>query len=461
MGFSLQSKGLQGVLYSINILHFTFTILLFAFTTMSIQQYNHFETLQIHAGYEPDPTTLSQAVPLYQTTAYRFKDSAHAQRLFALEEQGNIYSRLTNPTTEIVEKRISALEGGLASLVVSSGHAAQLIAITTILSQGDSLVSSPFLYGGTFNQLKVYLNNLGITTRFAKSDRAEDFESLIDKSTKAIYVETIGNPGFSVPDFEALSKLSIKFQIPLIVDNTFAAAGFLCRPIEHGAHIVVQSATKWINGHGTGLGGVVTDSGNFDWNNGKFPLLSEPSAGYHGLTYTKAFDNAAFIARARCEGLRDLGPCISPFNSFLLLQGLETLSLRVERQCENALKLANWLKNHSKVKRVNYLGLSNHPSHIVAKRFLKNGFGSMLSFEVDGDLKATALLVDNLKLVSHVANVGDLRTLIIQPSITTHQQLSAQEQLAAGVSPSLLRVSVGIEHIDDIIRDFERAFGRI
>lgn len=416
-----------------------------------------FETLQLHAGFEPDPVTLSQAVPIYLTTAYRFKDSAHAQRLFALEEQGNIYSRLTNPTSEILEKRISALEGGLASLVVSSGHAAQLIAFTTILSQGDSLVASPFLYGGTFNQLKVYLKNFGITTRFAKSDSAEDIEKQIDETTKAIYFETIGNPGFSVPDFEAIGKLSAKYGIPLIVDNTFAAAGFLCRPIEHGAHVVVQSATKWINGHGTALGGVITDSGTFPWNNGKFPLLSEPSLGYHGLKYTESFANAAFIARARCEGLRDLGPCISPFNSFLMLQGLETLSLRAERQCSNSFKLASWLLSHSKVKRVNYLGLENHPSHYLAKKYFKNGFGSMLTFEVEGDDTDTAKVVDNLKLVSHVANVGDSKTLIIQPANTTHQQLTQQEQFAAGVTPNLLRVSVGIEHIDDIIGDFENA----
>lgn len=428
---------------------------------MSTQQYNHFETLQVHAGYETDPTTLSQTVPLNLTTAYRFKDSAHAQRLFALEEQGNIYSRLTNPTTEVLEKRITALENGLASLVVSSGHAAQLIAITAILSQGDSLVASPYLYGGTFNQLKVYLKNLGITTRFAKSEKAYDLEAQIDETTKAIYVETIGNPGFSVPNFDALSKLSNKYQIPLIVDNTFAAAGYLCRPIEHGAHIVVQSATKWINGHGTALGGVITDSGNFNWQNGKFPLLSEPSPGYHGLRYTEAFGNAAFIARARCEGLRDLGPCISPFNSFLMIQGLETLSLRAERQCQNALALAKWLKSQPKVKYVNYLGLPEHPSHNLAKRYLRNGFGSMLSFEVDGNLDATSRVVDRLKLVSHVANVGDSRTLIIQPANTTHQQLNQQEQAAAGVTPSLLRVSVGIEHIDDITADFESAFGRI
>lgn len=428
---------------------------------MSTTQHKHYETLQIHAGYSADPTTLSQTVPLNLTTAYRFKDSAHAQRLFALEEEGNIYSRLTNPTTEVLEKRITALENGLASLVVSSGHAAQLIAITTILSQGDSLVASPFLYGGTFNQLKVYLKNLGITTRFAKSEKAVDIEAQINETTKAIYIETIGNPGFSVPDFDTLSKLSNKYQIPLIVDNTFAAAGYLCKPIEQGAHIVVQSATKWINGHGTALGGVITDSGNFNWRNGKFPLLSEPSAGYHSLRYTEAFGNAAFIARARCEGLRDLGPCISPFNSFLMIQGLETLSLRAERQCQNALALAKWLQKHPKVKCVNYLGLPEHPSHDLANKYLRNGFGSMLTFEINGNLNATSCLVDSLKLVSHVANVGDLRTLIIQPANTTHQQLNQQEQAAAGVTPSLLRVSVGIEHIDDIINDFESAFGSI
>ncbi len=424
---------------------------------MSTKKFNHFETLQIHAGFEPDPTTLSQAVPLYLTTAYQFKSSAHAQRLFSLEEPGNIYSRLTNPTTEVLEKRITALENGLASLVVASGHAAQVIAFTTILSQGDSIVASPYLYGGTFNQLKVYLKNLGITTRFAKSEKADDLESQIDKTTKALFVETIGNPGFSIPDFKSLRKLADKYQIPLIVDNTFAAAGYLCRPIDYGAHIVVQSATKWINGHGTALGGVITDSGNFNWANGKFPLLSEPSEGYHGLKYTETFGNAAFIARARCEGLRDLGPCISPFNSFLMLQGLETLSLRVDRQCDNALKLAIWLKNHSKVKSVNYLGLPEHPSLALAKKYLANGFGSILTFEVDGDLSATSKVVDNLKLVNHVANMGDTRTLIIQPATTTHQQLNAQEQAAAGVTPSLLRISVGIEHIDDIICDFEQA----
>ncbi|MDY0202478.1 MAG: aminotransferase class I/II-fold pyridoxal phosphate-dependent enzyme [Bacteroidales bacterium] len=424
---------------------------------MSTKIFNHFETLQIHAGFEPDPTTLSQAVPLYLTTAYQFKSSAHAQRLFSLEEPGNIYSRLTNPTTEVLEKRITALENGLASLVVASGHAAQVIAFTTILSQGDSIVASPYLYGGTFNQLKVYLKNLGITTRFAKSEKADDLESQIDKTTKALFVETIGNPGFSIPDFKSLRKLADKYQIPLIVDNTFAAAGYLCRPIDYGAHIVVQSATKWINGHGTALGGVITDSGNFNWANGKFPLLSEPSEGYHGLKYTETFGNAAFIARARCEGLRDLGPCISPFNSFLMLQGLETLSLRVDRQCDNALKLATWLKNHSKVKSVNYLGLPEHPSLALAKKYLANGFGSILTFEVDGDLSATSKVVDNLKLVNHVANMGDTRTLIIQPATTTHQQLNAQEQAAAGVTPSLLRISVGIEHIDDIICDFEQA----
>lgn len=424
---------------------------------MITNKYKHFETLQVHAGFESDLTTLSQIPPLYLTTAYRFKDSEHAKRLFALEEQGNIYSRLTNPTTEILEKRITALEDGLASLVVSSGHAAQIVAFTTILSQGDSLVTSPYLYGGTFNQLKVYLKNLGITTRFAVSERAKDLEKQIDETTKALYVETIGNPGFVVPNFEELAKLSQKYGIPLIVDNTFAAAGYLCRPIEHGAHIVVQSATKWINGHGTALGGVITDSGTFNWANGRFQLLSEPSAGYHGLRYTEAFGNLAFIARARCEGLRDLGPCISPFNSFLMLQGVETLSLRTERQCENAFKLAVWLKKHPRVRFVSYLGLPEHPSHEMAKKYLKNGFGSMITFEVDGDQEATSRVVDSLTLVSHVANVGDSRTLIIQPAITTHQQLNVQEQDAAGVTPNMLRVSVGIEHIDDIICDFDKA----
>ncbi|MFP4556624.1 MAG: O-acetylhomoserine aminocarboxypropyltransferase/cysteine synthase family protein [Bacteroidales bacterium] len=423
--------------------------------------YKHFETLQVHAGVKPDPLTLSQAAPIYLTTAYKFKDSEHARKLFALEEQGNIYSRLTNPTTDVVEKRISALEGGVTSLVVSSGHAAQLIALTTILSMGDSLVTSPYLYGGTFNQLKVYLKNFGINARFAKSDKANDIESKIDETTKAIYVETIGNPGFSVPDFTEISKLSEKYSIPLIVDNTFAAAGYLCRPIEHGAHIVVQSATKWINGHGTALGGVITDSGTFQWDNGNFPLLSEPSEGYHGLKYTKTFGNTAFIARARCEGLRDLGPCISPFNSFLLLQGLETLSLRAERQCSNAIKLATWLSSHRKVKTVNYLGLKNHPSYNNAKKYLRNGYGSVLSFEVNGSKNDTTKVVDNLSLISHVANVGDTRTLIIQPANTTHQQLNEEEQEASGVTPNLLRVSVGIEHIDDIIGDFERALGKI
>lgn len=428
---------------------------------MSTKTYRHFETLQVHAGAQADPTTNAQATPIYQTTGYQFKSSEHAKRLFALEETGNIYSRITNPTTEVLENRIAALEGGIAALAVSSGHAAQLIAFTTILSQGNSIVASPYLYGGTFNQLKVYLRNFGITTHFAKNDKASEIEKLIDDTTRAIYVETIGNPGFSIPDFEELNKLSQKHGIPLIVDNTFAAAGFLCRPIEHGAHIVVQSATKWINGHGTALGGIIVDSGKFDWNNGKFPLLSEPSPGYHGLRYTKTFGNAAFIARARTEGLRDLGASISPFNSFLLLQGVETLSLRAQKQCDNALELAQWLEAHVKVKKVNYPGLSHYPSHPLAKKYLRNGFGSVLTFEVDGTGQQTSRLVDSLLLAQHVANVGDLRTLIIQPSITTHQQLSAQEQELAGVTPNLLRVSVGIEHINDIKNDFEQALAKI
>lgn len=416
-----------------------------------------FDTLQVHAGYQPEATTLSRATPVYLTTAYQFRDSDHASRLFNLEEAGNIYSRINNPTNDILEKRISALEQGEASLVVSSGHAAQLIALVSFLSSGDSIVASPFLYGGTYNQFKHSLSNFGITTHFAASDRSEDLEACIDQSTRALYVETIGNPGFSVPDFVRLSALSKKYGIPLIVDNTFAGAGYLCRPIHYGAAVVVQSATKWIGGHGQVLGGVITDSGQFDWNNGLFPKLSNPSPSYHGMVFTEKFKNLAFIAKARTESLRDLGPCLSPFNAFLLLNGLETLSLRLQRQCDNANVLAQWLKTHPRVKTVNYPGLSDSPSHLLAKQYLTNGFGGVLSFEIDGDVAQTARIVDNLRLVSHVANVGDNKTLIIQPANTTHKQLSAQAQAAAGVSPGTLRISAGIENVEDIMDDLDQA----
>lgn len=420
-----------------------------------------YETLQIHAGQEPDPVTGSRAVPVYQTTSYNFRDSKHGANLFALKEPGNIYTRLMNPTTDVLEKRIAALEGGKAALVVASGHAAQFVALNNILKQGDNFVSSPYLYGGSYNQFKVSFKNLGIEARFAKSDKADDLEALIDENTKAIYVETIGNPGFSIPDFESISKLARKYDIPLIVDNTFGACGFLCRPIELGANIVVESATKWIGGHGTSMGGVIVDAGNYNWGNGKFTQFSEPSEGYHGLVYSKSFGKLAFIVRARVEGLRDFGPAISPFNSFLLLQGLETLSFRVKKHVDNALLLADWLSKNQNVEKVSYPGLPNDVNHKNAQKYLKHGFGGVLSFEVKGDLEKATRFVDNLKLVSHLANVGDAKTLIILPAATTHQQLTHDEQIKAGVTPGLLRVSVGLEHIDDIIDDFEQAFEKM
>ena len=426
-----------------------------------------FETLQLHAGHEIDQDTLSRAVPLYQTSSYVFKNSKHGANLFALKEFGNIYTRLMNPTTDVFEKRIAALEGGVAALAVASGHAAQFIALNNILKQGDNIVTSPFLYGGTYNQFKVSFKNLGIDARFAQDDTAENFEPLIDKNTKALYVETIGNPGFSVPDFEKLAALAKSYDIPLFVDNTFGAGGYLCQPINYGANVVVESATKWIGGHGTSIGGVIVDAGNYNWNTAKYPQFSEPSEGYHGLKFGEVFGvdgpfgNIAFAIRARVEGLRDFGPAISPFNSFLFLQGLETLSLRVERTVENALEIAKWLESHPKVETVNYPGLESSKYHGLAKKYLKNGFGGVLSFTTKGSKSSTTELVDNLQLISHLANVGDAKTLIIQPAATTHQQLSEEAQLVAGVTPNLLRLSLGIEHIDDIKADLEQAFSKI
>lgn len=426
-----------------------------------------FETLQIHAGQDVDPTTDSRAVPIYQTTSYGFKNSEHGANLFGLKEFGNIYTRLMNPTSDVFEKRIAALEGGIAALAVSSGQAAQFIALNNILQAGDNFISSKHLYGGTYNQFKVAFKRLGIEVKFANIDDANDFEEQIDENTKAIYLETIGNPAFSVPDFEKIAAIAKKHDLPLVVDNTFGAGGYLFRPIDHGANIVVESATKWIGGHGTSIGGVIVDGGNYNWGNGKFPQFSEPSEGYHGLVFSDVFGegsqfgNIQFIIRARVEGLRDFGAAISPFNSFLLIQGLETLSLRVQRHVENALALATWLENHPAVAKVNYPGLESSPYHTNAKKYLRNGFGGVLSFELKGTKENAIKLVDNLKLISHVANVGDAKTLIIQPAATTHQQLSEAEQILAGVSPNQLRVSVGIEHIDDIKADFEQAFSII
>ncbi len=426
-----------------------------------------FETLQQHAGQEADPTTGSRAVPIYQTTSFVFKNAEHGANLFALKEFGNIYTRIMNPTTDVFEKRVAALEGGVAALAVASGQAAQFIAMHNILEAGENFVSSSHLYGGTYNQFKVAFKRLGIEVRFAKVDDLSDIESKIDTKTKAVYIETIGNPGFSIPDFEKIAALAQKYDLPLVVDNTFGAAGYLFRPLEHGAHIVVQSATKWIGGHGTSIGGVIVDGGTYNWGNGKFPQFTEPSEGYHGLVFNDVFGQAGpfgniqFIIRARVEGLRDLGPAISPFNSFLLLQGLETLSLRVQRHAENALALAEWLESHPKVASVNYPGLSSSPYNNLAVKYLKRGFGGVLSFELKGNKEQATQVIDNLKLISHLANMGDSKTLIIQPSATTHQQLTDAEQLTAGVTPTSLRVSVGIEHIDDIKADFEQAFSQI
>lgn len=431
---------------------------------MSNYQY---ETLQLHAGQQADPVTGSRAVPIYQTTSYVFNDSAHAADLFGLKAFGNIYTRIMNPTTDVFEKRIAALEGGVAALAVASGQAAQTIAITTIAQAGDNIVSTSFLYGGTYNQFKVAFKRLGIDVRFAEGDDIEAFEALIDSRTKGIYLETIGNPGFNIPDLEKFAALAKRHDIPLIVDNTFGAAGYIAQPIKYGANIVIASATKWIGGHGTSIGGVIVDAGNFNWGNGKFPLFTEASEGYHGLKFWDTFGagspfgNIAFIIRARVEGLRDLGPAISPFNAFLLLQGLETLSLRVQRHCDNAQQLAEWLEQHPLVEYVNYPGLTSSPYHALADQYLTNGYGGVLSFKVHGGTTNANKFVDALKLVSHLANVGDAKSLIIHPASTTHEQLSIAEQRAAGVEPGILRLSVGIEHINDIIADLEQAFALI
>src|SRR5258708_894019 len=427
-----------------------------------------FETLQLHAGQEVDPTTGSRAVPIYQTTSFVFKNSEHGANLFALKEFGNLYTRIMNPTTDVFEKRIAALEGGVAALAVGSGQASQFIALNNILQAGDNFVSTTFLYGGTYNQFKVAFKRLGVDVRFAEGDKPETFEKLIDKRTKAIYLETIGNPGFNIPDFDAIAVLAKKHDLPLIVDNTFGAAGYLFRPFEHGANVVVESATKWIGGHGNSIGGVIVDGGNYNWGNGKFPQFIEPSEGYHGLKFWDVFGegnplglpNIAFIIRARVEGLRDFGSAQSPFNSFLFLQGLETLSLRVQRHVDNALALAQWLEEHEHVDFVQYPGLASSPYNKLAKQYLQNGFGGILNFGIKGEKENASKFIDSLKLISHLANVGDAKTLIIQPSATTHQQLSDEEQLLSGVLPNLLRISPRIEHIDDIKADLQQAFAK-
>lgn len=429
----------------------------------------HFETLQLHAGQQIDPTTKSRAVPIYQTTSYGFNNSEHAANLFGLKEFGNIYTRIMNPTTDVFEQRMAALEGGVAALATSSGQASQFLALNNILQSGDNFISTTFLYGGTYNQFKVAFKRLGIEVRFADGDNVESFVKHIDKNTKAIYLETIGNPRLNIPDFKKFVDLAKEYDLPLIVDNTFGAAGYLFRPIEHGANIVVESATKWIGGHGTSIGGVIIDGGNYNWANGKFPQFTEPSEGYHGLKFWDVFGegnplglpNIAFAIRARVEGLRDFGTSQSPFNSFLLLQGLETLSLRVQRTVDNALELAQWLEQHHLVEFVQYPGLSSSPYNALAKEYLPNGYGGIFNFGVKGGKENASKFIDSLKLISHLANVGDAKTLAIHPASTTHEQLSAAEQEAAGVAPNQVRISAGIEHIDDIKADIEQAFNKV
>ena len=435
-----------------------------------------FETLQLHAGQEPDPATNARAVPIYQTTSFVFDSAEHGAKLFGLEEFGNIYTRIMNPTTDVFEKRIAALEGGVSGLATGSGQAAQFAAIANIMQAGDSFVSTSFLYGGTYNQFKVQFPRLGINVKFAEGDDVESFEAQIDENTKALYIESMGNPRFNVPDFKGLADLAHSHNIPLIVDNTLGAAGALIRPIDHGADVVVQSATKWIGGHGNSIAGVIVDAGTFDWGNGKFSLFTEPSEGYHGLVHWDAFGfgsdicnmlgvpadrNLAFGLRARLEILRDYGASLSPFNSFLLLQGLETLSLRIERHNENALELANWLNNHPKVDSVSYPGLSSSPYKAAAEKYLTRGYGSMLTVSLKGGYEDAVTFIDSLKLASHLANVGDSKTLVIHPASTTHQQLTESEQLSAGVEPTMVRVSVGTEHIDDIKEDFDQALSAV
>ncbi|KAF8654826.1 hypothetical protein AX16_003346 [Volvariella volvacea WC 439] len=419
-----------------------------------------FDTLQLHAGQQPDPTTNARAVPIYASTSFVFNDSAHGADLFGLRAMGHIYSRIGNPTVEVFENRIAALEGGAAAVAVSSGQAAQFLAISALAGVGDNIVSTSFLYGGTYNQFKVTFKKYGIGVKWVTTPDPKDFEAAIDEKTKAIFVESIANPKYTVNNIPVLAKIAHDHNIPLIVDNTFGMGGYLVRPIALGADIVVHSATKWIGGHGTTIAGVIVDSGKFDWaKSGKFPGFTEPAEGYHGLKFSETFGAVAYAVKVRTELLRDIGPALNPFAAFLLLQGLETLSLRGQRHCDNALALAKYLENHPQIAWVSYLGLPSHPSHPLALQLLReNAFGGVLSFGIKGgDAKTASKLVDSLKLASNLANVGDAKTLVIHPATTTHQQLTEEEQLSSGVTPDLIRVSVGIEDIRDIIADFENA----
>jgi len=416
-----------------------------------------FETLQLHGGQTPDPATGARAVPIYQTTSYCFRDTAHAARLFALEEPGYIYTRIMNPTTEALEQRIALLEGGVGALAFASGQAACTAAILNIAYAGDEVVAAANLYGGTVTLLDATLRHYGISTTFVDPTDPKDFDRAITDRTRAVLCETIGNPGLDVPDLRAIARIAHRAGVPLMVDNTFASP-YLCRPIEHGADLVMHSLTKYIGGHGTSIGGIVVDAGKFDWAaSGKFPMLTQPDPSYHGLRYTEAFGPAAFIAKARVNLLRDLGACLSPFNAFLFLQGTETLSLRMERHSSNALRVARWLEKHPNVTWVRYPGLPSHPSHRQAKRYLPRGCGGMVGFGIKGGLRAGKRFINAVKLCSHLANIGDAKTLVIHPASTTHSQLTPKQQRACGITPDSIRLSVGIETADDIIADLDQA----
>lgn len=417
-----------------------------------------FETLQLHAGYSPDPTTGARQVPIYATTSYQFKDADHAARLFGLQEFGNIYTRIMNPTTDVLEKRIAALEGGAAALATSSGHAAQFLAITNVAQAGDNFVSTPNLYGGSINQFKVTLPRLGIESRFtSRAETAEDFIAQTDANTRFWYLESVGNPALNIPDFERIAQAAQERGIALFVDNTFGQGGYLFRPIEWGANVVLHSGTKWIGGHGAAIAGLIVDGANFDWAGGRYPLLTQPQPGYHGLELTKAFGNLAFILKARVDGLRDQGQALGPFEAWLLLLGLETLSLRAERHVANTLALAHWLREQDEVAWVNYPGLEDHPSYDKAVKYFKGKPGAVLTFGLKGGYEAAKRFINGLELVSHLANVGDTRTLAIHPASTTHSQLSAEEQVRAGVNPELVRLSVGLENLEDLKADIAQA----
>ena len=420
-----------------------------------------FETLQIHAGLQPDTETGARGVAICPTAAYRFRSCDHAARLFELSEAGNIYTRLQNPTTTAYEERIAALYGAVGALAVSSGMSAILVTVLSLAAEGDNIVASPFLYGGTYNQFRITLRKLGIDCRIARSERPEEFEALIDDRTRALYVESMGNPTCAVPDLEALGEVARRRDVPLVVDNTFGAGGYLCNPFDWGANIVVDSATKWINGHGTAMGGVIVDGGNYNWGNGKFPQIDGPSEGYHGLNLHEAFGAAAFIAKCRVDGLRDLGCCPSPFDSYLMLIGLETLSLRVRQEVESTRRLAEYCLHHPKVRSVSFVGFDTHPSYENARKYYRYGSSAVFTIELKGTLESTVRFVESLQLAAHMTMIGDSITVVTHPASTTHKQLNDADLAAAGITPTLLRISVGLENAEDLIADFEQAFAQV